>query len=88
MRPGEWRGLAVCAGCVGLVSFLANTFFMFPGLDRLERVGAGSMGYPVMVASCIAGFFAYGVLVLRERITPRQLLGAILGLAGIVFGCL
>ena len=46
------------------------------------------MGYPVMVASCIVGFFPYGLLVLRERINPLQALGAAVGIAGIVLGCL
>ena len=71
----------------GTVSFLTGKYLAVPGLDRLERLGAGSMGYPVMVASCIIGFFPYGLLVLRERIDLRQTIGAILGLAGILLGC-
>ena len=75
------------AAVLGTVSFLTGKYLAFPGLDRLERLGAGSMGYPVMVASCIIGFFPYGLLVLRERIDLRQTIGAILGLAGILLGC-
>ena len=87
-RPGEVRSLAVWAGAVGLVSFFTSKYLAFPGLDKLERLGAGSMGYPVMVAACIVGFFPYGVFVLRERINARQVVGAVLGIAGILFGCL
>ncbi len=87
-KPGEWRGLTLWAGGVGLVSFLVTRCFTFPGLDALERLGAGSMGYPVMVATCIAGFFPYGIFILRERIDPRQALGTVLGLAGIMIGCI
>ena len=88
IRPGELRSLAVWAGSVGLVSFFVGKYLTFPGLDRLERLGAGSMGYPVMVAACIVGFFLYGFFVLRERISARQAIGAVLGIAGILFGCL
>ena len=86
-HPGELRALVAYAAVLGTVSFLTGKYLAFPGLDRLERLGAGSMGYPVMVASCIIGFFPYGLLVLRERIDLRQTIGAILGLAGILLGC-
>lgn len=46
------------------------------------------MGYPVMVAACIAGFLPFGLFVLHERIDGRQGAGVILGLAGIFLGCL
>ena len=87
-RPGELRSLAGWATAVGLVSFFTSKYFAFPGLDKLERLGAGSMGYPVMVAACIIGFFPYGVFVLRERINARQAIGAVLGIVGILLGCL
>jgi drug/metabolite transporter (DMT)-like permease len=87
-KAGEWRGLALWAGGVGVLLFLVWKFLQFPGLDRLESLGAGSMGYPVMVAACIAGFLPYGIFVLHERIDSRQALGVILGLAGIFLGCI
>ena len=85
--PGELRALAAYAAVLGAISFLTSRYLAFPGLDRLERLGAGSMGYPVMVASCIVGFFPYGLLVLHERIDIRQAVGAVLGVAGILLGC-
>ena len=87
-KPGELRGLALWAGAVGVLLFLAFKYLTFPGLDRLKGLGAGSMGYPVMVASCIAGFLPYGVFVLHERIDARQTTGIVIGLAGIFLGCL
>jgi drug/metabolite transporter (DMT)-like permease len=87
-RQMEFRTLAALAAFVGSVSFLASKCLSFPGLDRLERLGAGSMGFPIMVASCIIGFFPYGVLVLHERIGAWQILGAILGVIGVLLGCL
>ena len=87
-KPGEMRGLAVWTLGIGVLSFLAAKYLAFPGLDKLESLGAGSMGYPVAVAACIIGFFPYGVFVLRERIDARQAVGAVLGLVGILLGCL
>ncbi len=86
--PGQFRALAAWAAGVGAISFLSTKYLTFPGLDALERLGAGSMGYPVMVAACIIGFFPYGALVLHERIGALQAVGATLGLAGILLGCL
>ena len=85
--PGQIRTLAIYAIVMGIIAFLTGKYLAYPGLDRLQRLGVGSMGYPVMVASCIIGFFPYGLLVLRERIDLRQTIGAILGLAGILLGC-
>lgn len=84
----QFRALATCAVGVGTLSFLSTKYLTFPGLDALERLNAGSMGYPVMVAACIIGFFPYGALVLHERINALQTLGAVLGLVGILIGCL
>ena len=87
-RKGELRLLAGYAAVLGGLSFLTSRFLRFPGLDILQKHDAGSMGYPVMVAACIIGFFVYGRLVLRERIAWKQAVGAVVGLAGILLGCL
>lgn len=87
-RRGEIRDLALWAGVTGILTFLLCRYLKFPGLDRLESLGAGSMGYPVFVAACIAGYFPYGALVLRERLDARQAAGFVLGISGILLGCL
>lgn len=87
-RRGEIRDLALWAGATGILTFLLCRYLKFPGLDRLESLGAGSMGYPVFVAACIAGYFPYGALVLRERLDARQAAGFVLGISGILLGCL
>lgn len=79
----ELRTLAGYAAVVGSVSFMTSRYLRFPGLDALEKHGAGSLGYPIMVAACIVGFIIYGVTVLRERPTRLQLLGTAFALAGI-----
>ena len=89
-RPGlrelAWLVLFALALTVG--TYPVTAFLLYPGLDRLQSLGAGAMAYPVMVASCIIGFFPYGMLVLRERFNPIQLFGAVVGVAGIILGCL
>ena len=89
-RPGlrelAWLVLFALALTVG--TYPVTAFLMYPGLDRLQSLGAGAMAYPVMVASCIIGFFPYGMLVLRERFNPVQLVGAVAGVTGIILGCL
>lgn len=80
--------IAAIAAAEFTVSYLAILLLQFPALDRLESLGRGSMGYPIMVGSCIAGFFPYGVLVLHEKVSVWQVLGAIVGITGICLGSL
>ncbi len=79
----EVRTLAAIALCWGFTTFTISKYLRFPGLDILQRNNCGSMGYPTMVASCIAGFFVYGFAVLHERPRRLQWLGAAFALAGI-----
>ena len=76
------------AACVLSVNYTASVVLLYPGLDILKEYGRISMGFPIMVASCIAAFFPYGLIVLREKINPIQALGAAVGIAGIIIGCL
>ncbi len=36
----------------------------------------------------IIGLFPYGILVLKEKLNVRQAIGALVGVTGIVLGCL
>lgn len=87
-RPGEIRTIALYTIGLMCISYPVGVLLQYPGLDMLKNLGAGSMGYPIMVASCIIGFFPYGLLVLREKINPLQAIGAVVGVAGIILGCL
>lgn len=86
-----FRGVSTVLGlallCQG-VAYFANVFLLFPGLDMLEERGMASIGFPVAVTSCIVFFFPYGRFVLRERISPLQALGGVVGIAGIAACCL
>ncbi len=82
---GQLVGYAVCVLCV---NYTASVRMLYPGLDILKEYGRLSMGFPILVASCVAAFFPYGLIVLREKINPLQALGAVVGIAGIIIGCL
>ncbi len=78
--PRLWR-YACTLICVSLVSAYC---LLYNGLDRVARSGAGAVGYPVLVGSCIVGFSLYSAIALKEKFRPLQLAGLLLGVAGIV----
>lgn len=86
--PGELRATALYTLLAVGVSYPASAFLQYNGLDKLKNLGAGSMGYPTMVATCIISFFPYGLIVLHEKINRLQALGAAVGVAGIIIGCM
>ena len=65
----------------GLVT---SYFLLYRGMDALAKAGAGSIAYPLLVSSCIIGFFLYSVLLLKEKNRPIQYAAFILCLTGIV----
>lgn len=71
---------------LGLTAFYLAIFFglLFRGLNLLAEAGAGSIGYPIMIGSCIIGFFLYSLTVLREKVTPFGMAGFLLCLGGVV----
>ncbi len=71
---------------IGLTVFYLAIFFglLFRGLNMLAEAGAGSIGYPVMIGSCVIGFFLYSIIFLKEKITPAGAIGFILCLAGVI----
>ena len=81
----ELAGFAIGVLCI---NYTASVMLLYPGLDLLKAQGRVAMGFPIMVASCIAAFFPYGLIVLREKLNPVQALGAAIGIAGIILGCL
>ena len=64
--------------------FVTSYFLMYRGMDALAKAGAGSIAYPLLVSSCIIGFFLYSVLILKEKNRPIQYTAFILCLAGII----
>ena len=68
---------------LGLVS--QSTIFIT--VDRLSEAGAAGIGYPVMMGSCIALFFLYTTLVLKEKSSLGGKLAVAILVAGIFFLC-
>ena len=69
-------------------SLIFAIYLFYPGMDTLARCGAGSLSYPLLVSSCLIGFFFYSLLVLKERNTPLQYASLACCLTGIVMICL
>jgi multidrug transporter EmrE-like cation transporter len=69
---------------LGILYILLYFVLMFKGLDKLAAAGAGSVGFPVMLGSCIVGFFLYSLIFLKEKATPTGVAGFLLCLAGII----
>ncbi|MEI6073007.1 MAG: hypothetical protein WCS31_14535 [Verrucomicrobiae bacterium] len=69
------------AGMAGLnMISIKLTFF---SLDRLSASGVGSIGYPLLVGSCIAGFSLYSLLIIKEVSHPLNWVALAMTLAGI-----
>ncbi len=69
---------------LALINIVSLFFFFYRGLNRLAEAGAGSIGYPIAMGACIAGFFLYSRFRLREAATFASLLGFFAVLAGIL----
>ena len=68
----------------GFVNLFASLFFLFPGMNALEKANAGAIAYPIMVSSCLIVFELYTVIFLREKRSFVQLLALLLCIAGAV----
>lgn len=86
--PGEIRKLLLFALSLNAVGLTASYLLFYNALDALAKADAGSLGYPLVVSSCIIGFFLYSALILREKTGFLQKTGFALGIAGIVIICL
>ncbi len=78
-RPKEktaWMPILALAGATVIPQY----FLFYRGLDLLAAQGAGAIGYPIVLGSCIAGFSLYSAFILHERVTAAS--------AGSIFFCL
>ena len=55
--------------------------------DAMRAAGLGNVSYPLLVSSCIVGFFLYSLIFLREKVRPIQFLGLALCIGGIAAIC-
>ena len=73
------------AACV-----LAGQWLLYLALDRLAALGLSATVYPLAIGTCIAGFYLYSLVVLRERATLASSLGVLTACFGIILitlGC-
>lgn len=87
-HPGELKKILFFAISLNVVGLTASYLLFYNALDFLAKADAGSLGYPLVVSSCIVGFFLYSVIFLREKTGMLQKSGFLLGVAGIVIICL
>lgn len=75
---------------IGSLQFFGLIFaylLHYPGMDAMAKHGIGAASYPLLVASCMVGFFIYSKFIMREKNTPAQY-GALVGcLLGIILIC-
>ncbi len=80
--------LWIFVGSMQFFSLLFAYIFFYPGMDALAKCGMGSMSYPLMVSSCIVGFGAYSVFIIREKNTLTQYAALLCCFIGIIMICL
>lgn len=74
-----WLALALA-----IIASASQYLLLFQGLDRLAKSGAGAVGYPLAIGTCVMGFSIYSILVVREKTSSTQYAALALGLSGII----
>ena len=95
-RNGKWKrcGDTFRSKWLWIFLFLWQFFnlagaylLLYPGMDALAKHGVGAIAYPLMVASCMVGFFLYSKLIIREKNTVLQYITLAGAVIGIVMSC-
>lgn len=75
-------------GALGSLSnMLFSIFFLYPGMNALEKSDSGAIAYPIMVCSCLIIFELYSIIFLREKRSLGQIAALLLCIAGAVMIC-
>ena len=56
---------------------------LFIGMDKLRAADMVSIAFPMAVGTCIVAFAGYSLLIIRESVSRRRLLGIAAGIAGV-----
>jgi len=81
--PKFWLYIGIC----NLFSLFSSMLLLYPGMDKLERAGAGAIAYPMMVCSCLLSFELFSITVLREKRSLLEIIALICCLLGVVGIC-
>lgn len=69
------------------VGLTVTYLLQFPGIDAMAKHGLGNASYPVMVSSCLIGFFLYSAFFLHEKIRLIHYLALLCCFCGIIMIC-
>ena len=78
--PKFWLYIGLC----NIFSLFCSITLLYPGMDKLERAGAGSIAFPMMVCSCLLSFELFSIAVLKEKRSPLEIIALIFCLLGVI----
>ncbi len=82
-NPGLWYYIAI----LQLFTLVFSYLLLYPGMNVMASHGMGGICYPMMVGSCIVMFTLAGAVVLKEKISPMQMIAIISCIAGLACIC-
>lgn len=83
-RNGQIKSCFAPAVLLAGTNIISLFFFFYSGLNILAKLQAGSLGYPITMGSCIAIFFLYSCLILKEKTNRYSITAFISVIIGIV----
>ena len=79
--------LWIFVGAQQFFALISAYFIQYKCLDYLSAHNLGSAGYPILVASCLAGFSIYSIFGLKEKTSLIQKIGLLFCILGIILIC-
>ena len=76
--------LWIYTGIQQVFGLVGAYFIHYRCIDYLSAKGQGAIAYPILVASCIAGFAFYSVLFLHEKTSLIQKIGILASIVGVI----
>ena len=80
----SWRTLAWRQAMLLSAVGVSSQVLLISAMDSFAASDRAALVYPVAVGTCITVFALYSVFVLREKATVKNILGMVLGCAGII----
>ena len=70
------------------INLICSFFFLYKALDIFADLKIGATAYPIIVSSCITGFFIFSTFILKEKSSILQKIGFVIGISGSAIICL